>query len=168
MFKIIVGIALLIFVTGCQVAPQKQEIVPRKVPFPEQEYAQLERVGSSTVEGQVFMTTRGGDVKYGAGREVILTPVNPYTTEAAQAIMGGRILEEADPRAKEFTHKTIADGEGRFEFKDLPAGRYYVAGSVHWQVYSGNKYIGMQDQGGVLVRIVEVGEGDTTELMLSR
>lgn len=164
----VLAVFLLVLLAGCQVAPKPQEVVSRKVPFPEEYYAQLEKEGTSTITGQVFMTTRGGDVKYGAGRQVSLTPVNPYTTEAAQAMMGGRVIEDADPRASEFTRNKIADGQGRFEFNNLPAGRYYVASSVYWQVYSGNRYIGMQDQGGVIVRIAEVGEGETEEIMLNR
>ncbi|MCE9664527.1 carboxypeptidase regulatory-like domain-containing protein [Halomonas sp. M5N1S17] len=161
-----VGLALiaLLFLSGCQTM-QTQEVVKRQVAFPESEYAALEMSGDSTVRGQVFMTTRGGDVKYGAGREVVITPVTSYTSEATRVMLAGKRIEDPDPRAQAFTRRTIADGSGNFEFNGLPAGRYYVAGSVVWEVPS---QFGPARQGGAVLRQISVGEGETETVMLNR
>lgn len=160
----IAALAVLIL-SGCQ-ALQPQPVVERKVAFPVQEYEALEMEGSSTVKGQFFMTTRGGEVKYGAGRDIALTPVTSYTTEATQVAMSGRAIAPADPRAQAYTKKSIADGSGNFEFNNLPAGKYYVAGEMFWEVPTGG--YGLSRQGGLIIRMVTVEEGETATLMLNR
>lgn len=155
---IAVGVTALLL-TGCQAGPVK-----RQVAFPADEYAALEKTGTSSVSGQLFLRTVGGDVKYGAGSQVIVTPVTSYTQEATMIYLRGAMPESADPRARAYTRRTIADGTGRFEVDSLPAGEYYVAGGVYWQVpgsYAPN-------QGGMVIQQITLDEGESKEVMLTK
>jgi hypothetical protein len=54
------------------------------------EYAAFEQPGRGSIAGQAFLTTRGGDVKMGAGRTVTLDPATRYARAWYQRY--GRIL----------------------------------------------------------------------------
>jgi hypothetical protein len=85
-------IGLVVSVVGCaSVAP----LVPR-LPFPSDEYAALATTGTGVVKGQVFMKTRGGDVKTAAGSEIHMDPVTTYSTqhhEVTYLDVGQRAIE---------------------------------------------------------------------------
>lgn len=107
---------------------------PREVAFDPAEYARYAGTGPGIIEGQAFLVTAGGDVKYGAGREVWINPVTKYSTEwFKRAVIGRERLAAADPAVPE-ARKAVADGEGRFRFTDLPLGDYYIACYIDWQV----------------------------------
>lgn len=158
MKKAIAIIAAALLMAGCQSAQ-----VERQVAFPEDEYAKLEKSGDSVIEGQLFLKTRGGDVKLGAGNEVIATPVTTYTEETTRIYRQNKQPLYTDPRAKEYTHRTIADGEGRFKLTGLPEGNFFVAGAVAWEVgpYSST-------QGDIIIKRVYVKEGETKKVMLTK
>lgn len=161
-FKIGLVMMGLLVLLGCQsINPQP---VNREIAFSPEEYAQIEKTGTAAITGQLFLRTRGGDVKYGAGSEVIATPATRYTRETSYIISSGRVPEPADPRATEYTHRTIADGEGRFTIENLPAGRFIVAGAVYWE--SPVRYT--PAQGGVVIKEVSVSEGGYVEIMLTK
>lgn len=156
---LVAGLATLIL-AGCQMAGP----VERNVAYPADEYAALEKTGTSAIEGQLFMRTRGGDVKYGAGSEIAVAPVTSYSRETTRIIREGKTPTLADSRVSAFTHKTQADGEGRFKVTGLPAGDFYVVGGVWWE--TGSPY--MPRQGGVVIKQVHLDEGETQEVMLTQ
>ena len=162
MKQILLMIAVVALV-GCGSA-NYQASGPRMIqrpPFPVSEYEKLNKTGTATITGQVFMTTRGGDVKYGAGETVRLNPKTSYSDFWYQTgkryINGENItLAPTDSRQRDYSFMTQADGEGRFTFEDIPDGRYYIASRVFWEVP--NEY-GMGVQGSWLCRQVEVKNG---------
>jgi hypothetical protein len=160
------GLAVMLS-SACAAKSAPAVVEPRLATFLPSEYAAYEGVGTSTITGQSFLKTRRGDVKFGAGDEIILNPVTTYSTEWwTKAIVGGKTLGPGDDRAKGHTRTAVADGEGRFRFDSLPAGRYYVLSSVVWEVPS-VKHPGIIEQTGGLVGLeVTTRPGQTTQAIL--
>ncbi|MCH4563551.1 hypothetical protein MKP05_10450 [Halomonas sp. EGI 63088] len=128
--------------------------VARQVAFPEAEYAALQRTGSGVISGRLSLNGTPG-----AGEIVSVAPVTTYSAEAAEQALAGRAVEPADPRAREYTHTTRTDGNGHFRLDGLPAGEFYVSGSVV-DPASGERRI--------IIRQVSLGGGQRLEINLSR
>lgn len=118
--------------------------------------------GTAIVEGQAFSKTRGGDVKYGAGNEVVLSPASPYSTEWYTATIQGEKIEPG-PLYK-YQRRTIADGSGHFEFESLPPGDYYITTSVTWEVPSS---YGLHTTGGPMGAKVTATAGKTINVIVN-
>ena len=169
------GIAIVVLgliLTGCQAIgpgrsgpPEVEDLgegsqrVERQVPFPAQEYAKLEKTGSATVSGRLFLETSSGVVP-GAGETVSIAPVTQYSAEAAQVVLAGKYIEPADPKAREYTHYATTDSRGYFTASGLPAGTFYIAGSV--------KPPGPNAQRRIIINQISLSEGQTLEISLSR
>jgi len=132
--------------------------------FPASEYEALPKDGTSVIQGQLFLRTRGGDVKYGAGSEILLIPATSYSAVLYRAVKANQPLEEADPRVREYTRRTQADGSGNFSYKRVPAGKYYIGGNVVWEAPT--KY-GLAKQGGLLLREISVGDGEEVKVIVT-
>jgi len=130
-----------------------------KPQFVAAEYAPYATAGTSAVVGQAFLKTRGGDVKYGAGNKVTLTPVTSYSTPYFES-GSAKLVSPSDPNVEEYTWSTIGDGEGRFVFEGLPPGEYYVACWITWLVPYGK---GTRTSGGVARRRITVGPDEVLE-----
>jgi len=133
--------------------------------FPEHEYSALEKQGTSTVTGQAFLKTRGGDVKTAAGSPVLLNPVTSYSKFAYENRFAPGGLTPIDPRLNDYLRKTTADASGRFSFKNIPAGYYFVTTSVTWEAPTG---AGLVRQGGILWKQVEVGNDEVEEIIITQ
>jgi hypothetical protein len=156
-------IACLMWVSGCATPPQP---VKRAAQFIESEYAPYGLPGTSTITGQAFLKTRGGDVKFGAGNIVALNPVTSYSTEWYEKyVIQGLPISHADPRADKYLWKTIADGNGNFHFSNLPAGDYYLMCSIRWEVPS--EY-GLVPSGGIAHARVTVAPNKEVKVVLTR
>lgn len=152
--------AATLAVTGC--AQQQLVHFP---PFPAAEYSKLERTGAGTVTGQAFLRTKGGDVKSGAGSEIQLIPATSYSAVYYNAYKARLPTDNPDPQAKQYTFRTQADATGGFEFKNVPKGRYYLAGEVTWM--APGPY-GLSKQGGLLLKEVNVSDGAQVKIMLTQ
>lgn len=138
---------------------------PRMV-FPVAEYAALPAQGTGIVEGQVFMKTVGGDVKYGAGSEVTLNPITSYSEQWYNSIYNLRKdLQPGDQRQNAFIKTTRADGSGNFKFSDVPAGKYFLTSQVRWQAPG---QWGLTNQGGQITDRITVSDDQATRVMLTR
>jgi len=162
-------IALLLFVcffTSCATMTPPQQI--SRMAFPEHEYQRLAKSGTAIVKGQAFLKTRSGDVKVAAGNEVILNPITSYSNEwYEKAYRRGMNLGEPDPRVWNYVIKTVADGSGRFTFKNVPPGQYFVTTVVTWESATG--YQGaLQVQGGTVTKRTIVNDGDEVEVIVTR
>ena len=138
------------------------------MPFPEDEYKALAKVGNAVVNGQAFLKTRGGDVKTAAGNEVVLNPVTSYSLEwYEKSYVPGMPMVSADSRIEAFIRKQIADGNGRFTFKNVPPGEYFVTTKVIWEAPTG--YQGsLQRQGGWITKRVTVKSDEEIDVILTR
>jgi hypothetical protein len=133
------------------------------------DYAPYLAKGSGTVAGQAFLTTRGGDVKVAAGREVTLDPQTAYADEWYGKY--GRDMSRwsempTDSLFRAARRTTIADAQGKFVFAGVPAGKYLVRSSVTWEVPTSNMF--MSDvQGGVVAKHIMISEGETVSPILN-
>lgn len=161
-------VALLCLLSAC--ASQHPSTLPpvTRMAFPEREYQALEKVGKSTVTGQAFLRTRGGDVKTAAGSEVILNPVTSYSMEwYEKSYLPGRAITPSDDRLWNYAKKQIADGSGRFTFKNVPPGEYFVTTVITWE--AGTGYQGaLQVQGGAVTKRIVVKAGEDNEVIVTR
>lgn len=157
----------LVVLTGC--AATTRPIIQR-IPFPVEEYAILPIKGTAIVKGQAFLKTRGGDVKTAAGNEVLLNPVTSYSNQwYEQHYLRGNNLDpgEADKRLRNYIQKTTADAEGRFIFKDVPKGNYYLTTTVIWEAPTG--YGGsLMPQGGLVVKEISINDGEELNIILTQ
>lgn len=130
-----------------------------------EDYVTPGALGVGSIAGQAFLTTRGGDVKVGAGRIVTLDPLTPFSRSWYERV-GRRVIgfEVSPPDQLFATHRrvTISDGEGRFQFKNVPAGRYLLRSVVTWETggQSGQ-------QGGVIATLVSVSANDSLTVVVS-
>ncbi len=162
--KKIILLLLVLCLMGCQPIIKKY---PRNAQFYEDEYNPYDKSGTGIIQGQAFLKTRGGDVKYGAGNIVTMNPVTSYSTEWFEFSVKKHIpLEEPDPRTLKYNRQTVADGEGRFEFNDLPAGEYYIACYISWEVPTSSSY--MITTGGYAYAKVKVEEGKVIKVVVTR
>lgn len=163
------GLVILIsipvmMVAGCQTIEPIE-----RISFPEPEYTALPTTGTARIQGQAFLKTVGGDVKTAAGNAVYLNPVTSYSEQWYASYVTNRPLDPADPdpRLKEYLRETTADGEGRFEFTDVPAGEYFVTTSVVWGVPTGS-YGTISQQGGTVTKRISVKDGETIKIIITR
>ena len=120
------GPFLVVALVGCAANPSPSS--PRQVSFDSTEYAPYARSGTARITGQILFRTETDEVKPGAGKKVILSPVTSYSTEWwVQEVVGGQRLQPADARAIPFQRDATADRQGRFRFEGLPPGEYYLA-----------------------------------------
>lgn len=153
--------AFAVLLTGCAA----QTLVQRP-PFPVAEYEKLVLDGTGTVSGQVFMKTVGGDVKYGAGSEVILFPVTSYSNFwYLHDYIEAKPLTPSDVRQGEYIKTTQADGNGNFKFTNVGPGNYYVSSSVTWQVPT---QYGLSAQGGIVAKSTSVKADAESRVMLTK
>lgn len=151
---------------GCQAIPQ-----PRLSVFDPAEYEPYDREGTGVVVGQAFLRLAGGGAMRAAGRTVYLRPVTSYSTEFFErSTLNYERLEPSDPRSHRFQRSTIADADGRFRFEGLPAGEYYVACYIEWEVPTGTYYGGVatRKEGGSAYGRVRVEEGQVASVVVTR
>lgn len=160
-FKLFLLTAIVL--TSDCVAPQPAK---RHAPFTESEFAPYSGSGTSAITGQAFLKTRSGEVRFGAGCEVVMVPVTSYTTEFTErAVLRSELLEPPDSRYAAYRRMTIADGHGNFEFRAVPAGSYYLSCPVQWEYAT---QYGPRRTGGVAFGKTTVGTGETVKVILTR
>ena len=155
------ALVLIAALTGCAAPPQVA-----RVPFSEAEYAALPKAGTGTVTGQAFLTTRGGEVRVAAGREISLNPVTSYSRQWYQVqYQGGRQLSAFDPRIINHIITKVANAQGNFTFKNVPPGDYFITTEVTWSVVVSGL---VTTTGGVIAKPITVRDGQETEVILTR
>jgi hypothetical protein len=152
------SLALAIVLTGC-VTPHKMA-----TPYNEADFQPFDGTGTSTITGQAFLKTVGGDVKYGAGNTVSLMPVTRYTMEAWTAARSGK-APQTDLRLQAHIRKAVADATGNFEFRNIPAGEYYIECPIFWGVAMS---YGVEQTGAVVGSKTQARPGETVKIILTQ
>lgn len=105
----------------------ESRVYEHKFPLNEADYDAFLGEGAATVSGEVVGRNRDGKIVRSDAAFIYLVPATPYTREwFEQAIVQGRKISGADPRALRATRTTIVGTEGRFRFPGVPAGEYYL------------------------------------------
>lgn len=119
-------------------------------PFAASEYRKFAGKGRGAINGEAFARTKGGSVIIFAGATIGLTPVTTHSSSWIQYdyLKAGGYFE-MDHRTRPYTRKTMADSKGQFQFTGLPAGRYWLYGSLTWLA-------GLETQGGPVAMQVDV------------
>lgn len=156
--KKIIALLLLVFLAGCI---PKYKVTGRLDPANFEPYSDS---GESTIAGQAFLKTKGGDVKLAAGNTISLFPATPYTREMVKVVNTGRHLDPTtiDNRFHSYIKRTTADAEGRFEFNNLVPGDYFLEATISWYV---SKY---NTAGGTIFKEVHVDKDEETHVVLTR
>lgn len=116
----------------------------------------------TSINGESFLKTRGGEVKTCAGNRVQLVPVSAYSTERVVALYGnsdsgffGRYHRQIDDPVPSYTNNiltAVCDSKGEFSFDNVPIGEYYLTTLVSWE---SSDYV---FEGGALMKKVQVNE----------
>ena len=158
--KSFVFLAALMAATGCVATPEV------KSKFNASEAAFINKTGNGTIRGQAFLRRNDGMVVYAAGSDVRLIPKSTYADERMNLIYGGgkigRYVQPVNNNAQyiSMTKVTRANGEGRFEFKNVADGDYYVVTPVSWMA-------GDIRQGGSLMERVTIRGGNNVDLVMT-
>lgn len=161
--KRVVLCAVVAILAGCAI-PQQKTYEP--LPFNAAEYEALPKTGTGVVRGQVFLKTRGGDVKKGAGSQVILSPSTSLSDQSyIEGYMKGRKPRTHGTETQAYWRRTVADADGRFEIRDMPPGKFYVMSEVSWEAPT---QFGLAKQGGIIIVPVLVENGKTAQVVVTR
>jgi hypothetical protein len=154
---------------SCVTTPQRKLSVA--APWVQSDAEFIFKDGSATITGQAFMRQQGGGVVTAAGDQVALVPYTAYAEERLRGIYRGGEFSAHDeahvavyPDVADYRHfkrQTTADSTGRFTFKNITAGRYFIIAKVEWLV--GNAL-----QGGSLKKLVVVRQDQTVDVILSQ
>jgi hypothetical protein len=131
------------------------------------DYAPYRVTGTASINGQAFLTTRGGDVKLGAGSPVTLDPATPYAKEWYEKIgmATARFAEmPQDSLFRNARQTSTVDAQGRFKFTNLPAGTYLLRSIVTWE--TGGAYT--PTQGGVVSELVTLTDGESKDVIMNK
>jgi len=134
--------------------------------------------GSNSISGEALLRTQGGDVKTCAGLPVQLIPVTPYTDAYAIRTFGSTsgglrlpvplLLRGPPPLRPEvapYIRTTTCNSMGRFNFRALPDGAFYVVPTVTWSAPS---QYGPIAQGGEILRRVDLAGGVEQEIIVTQ
>lgn len=144
-----------------------------KSTFNPTDVAWSQQSGNSSIYGQAFLRTRGGEVRTCAGNKVSLFPKSAYTTEIYN-VYQQKITHQVnyskvanrDPAVLVYKRETRCDVSGSFHFDNLPVGDWYVETRVVWEARSSG--YGLSPQGGTLITPVHTNASGNSEVILTR
>jgi hypothetical protein len=154
-------LVLALFLSACNSAPPAPQMR-----FDASEAAFINKPGTVTIRGQAFLPDKTGDVnvRYAAGEVVRLIPVTRYATARLDSYFHGAKFAPAhsippnDPDPDYVAHQRTAKAgpTGRFEFSNVPSGRYYLSTQVIWKPEDR-----FSSQGGLIYEEVAVAGSET-------
>ncbi len=157
---------IMLFAASCSLLETRKPLLPR-IPFPKEEYAKLPTSGTGAVTGRAFLK-RGGDILAAAGERVLLNPVTTYSNQwYSLSYIGHNQLEPPDPRINKYIRSTTADPQGKFTFRNVPPGDYYIITVISWQLPAASKEAAAS-QGARLCKKITVKNGEEIKVTLSQ
>jgi len=133
--------------------------VIQRMPFPVQEYRYVKKRGSSTVSGTAYLENSDTFEKIrGKKIKLWLNPVTSYSRQwYEESYLRGHKLSKTDKRLYNYLKFTYSNSSGEFSFFGVPAGEYYLTGSI-----SCEDECGFSSMKSIrLVREISVGHGVT-------
>jgi hypothetical protein len=140
---------------------------------PDEKQALTIDAGGGNITGEVFITTKSGETRKAVDATVYLVPVTDYSRAwFDHYVVQGDKIDGKDPRSFGSVRAAAVDTEGRFQFRQVTAGRYYLTCTVQYQ--GSNFHIGGRNFGmRTLVRAeayaeVEINPGKDTVVSVTR
>ena len=143
--------------------------------FDADEAAHFLKKGNNTIKGSALIRQRGGGIVTCAGNRVTLIPYTKYSAERIGKLYGNTTggahsytnieFINDPPDYTRLTRNTKCNAQGFFTFTDVANGIFFVVTSALWEVPI-SQYTSSQ-QGGALMRQVEVINGETKEIVLT-
>jgi hypothetical protein len=184
-------LVILVALSGCADLVGLNQM-PIKNRFDSAEVEWSKKPGTSNLKGSGFLRLPGGQILTCAGLGVSLVPVSKHAEERYFAVyktlandnnihksQGDSPRVEANEQAffSSFNFTSVCDATGKFEFKSLAAGNYFLEVSIlweegNWRVYCvegacvpGN--LGNTQLGRHLMKRIVIGEGENREEIIS-
>jgi len=167
MKKILIILSAL-FITSCA------DVMVTNSSFDANEVSWFLEEGTGTLKGSAFLQRRDGMLVTCAGNSVNIIPVGTYSSERISNIYGNlvsgrttfnmfnaRVDEPNQQYLTTYNKNKICDVDGKFSFKNLAAGSYFVTTSVAWSV------IDYSTEGGYLMKRVVVNDDEISEIVLN-
>ena len=167
--SVLMGASLLL--AGCQSGPGAPgPLPPPPPPPPRNEFEWSAANGPNMIQGDAVWR-RDGHIFSCAGQSVGLTPETPYTRQRMVELYGSdeaaiRTVAEVRARASKaptrdyraYVRSTVCDSRGRFLFRDLPDGGWFVI--VRAASRSGAAEVGLRRShvAGGEMRTVRIGD----------
>lgn len=137
LLKVTSALALAAITVGCATTQRFHE----RMPFPVEEYASYEATGDSTVSGTATIERYKPEVSNARNpvHEIFLLPMTSYSWQAVDiAFVPCYRLAPPDPRQEQYVRRLPLIKNGsfvvNFEFKNVPAGKYFVVDRVTYDV----------------------------------
>ena len=109
-----------------------------RIPFPINEYKQLNSTGKGTINGYIYVESEYGNKIYGKNSKLYLNPITSYSKQwYKESYQGGKKMSKADARLFNYVKFTSSTEHGRFVFYGVPSGGYYLTGAVNCGVECG-------------------------------
>ncbi|MDE2363673.1 MAG: hypothetical protein KGM42_13420 [Hyphomicrobiales bacterium] len=145
---------------GCE-STQQSSPVAIAASFDPAEAAFIKKKGTTTIDGHAFWRDDHGATMNAAGELIRLVPVTAYSRERIDVLYKGHrsiaakdiVQAPADGRFGDYTRTTRAESNGRFEFDDVAAGKYFVVGEMR---YKERERSGRRS--GVLGKLLKINE----------
>lgn len=138
--------------------------------FSEPHAQELLKPGTNTIKGNAFFRQRGGGVVSCAGNVVYLIPATEYAKQRINFIYRssnfssftsyGKISPDVGAYHSHIRHGQC-DASGNFIFDRVADGEFFVTTSISWEV-------GRDIQGGNLMHRVNVKNGETSSVIMTR
>lgn len=151
---------------------------PATTPFNPANIAWSRQAGPNAIAGVAQLETGDGKLKTCASLPVRLAPDSTYTRKRVELLYGDTDSGFVDAqeahrvRAKPGATATkayerslkaaVCDQQGRFAFRNLPDGTYYVMAPVVWR----NKQ-GEVKEGGFFMQRITIGGGETRRITMT-
>lgn len=132
--------------------------------FDDAEHQPFLAKGEAVIEGQAFMNTRGGIVRYSSGDWVIVMPGTKYGDHIAKEILEfdkTELVRGVDSLFLATMRVLRGDAEGRFAINGLPSGRWLVMARTRWHAAG-------EEQGGWHGIEVEIESPAVHKVILAR
>lgn len=162
---------LALSLSGCAI--NKPIVHTLQSSYDPKEVSYSKKQGANIINGNAFMRQLGGGVVTCAGQEVFLSPISNYAKERITFLYnnenGGispyheainKKFDKTDEAYVADQKKTICNSEGKFTFKNVADGEYYVGTGVFWVIAN-------MSQGGQMARKISVNGGETLDIILS-
>ena len=137
--------------------------VEKKVAFDDKDHAAWIAKGKSGIDGEGFLRRPNGSLSRCSGGVVYLVPATAYFREWVEVYRSGATIANASSLHESHSRairKTQCDMQGRFQFSELPAGKWIAVTRVTFDGAGWNN-------DSTLVTEVETRQGEIAKAILS-